>query len=348
MGVDEGVSTSPEHATLTGDGVDAIRVAEESLGQQHSTSAKVDLQVITAVLTAHSTSQEGVRKLRALQAEIEAAVRTRTDLDTPVGARDFQRFLTGKLRDIQHVLETADLDATSKATLLEALTALYAGTSVLAPEPSPATAPSSSAAMAPATAPVQAPTMPALPGVGMPASTGMPSLGAIPLPALPTASERSNLSRPTGVEQAPSDRKSQTETKPRERAPDGDDTTVVLPDEETVRAPNRDIAEVIRAVVDGTPVEDAYRRQGIEIPPVGTDVDDPVPATRLVAGDVAVFDSHHGLALGNGKALIENRVEPVSSVSGPSFRGWVHPPPRGATTEEPSAADTRPAIVGVA
>ena len=62
------------------------------------------MQVISAILNAHLKAVEGSQALTKLQQETEAAVRTRSDLDTPAGARDFQRFLIGKLRDIRAVV----------------------------------------------------------------------------------------------------------------------------------------------------------------------------------------------------------------------------------------------------
>lgn len=105
---------------------DAIRDAETALAQQNSTAAQVDLQVVTAVLNAHAANAEGAAELDRLQRDIETAVMIRTDLDTPAGAREFQRFLTGKLRDIRAVVDAAGLDATSKAALSVALASLYA------------------------------------------------------------------------------------------------------------------------------------------------------------------------------------------------------------------------------
>ena len=131
-------------APLQGDGAEAIRTAEAALTKQHSTVAMLDLQVITAVLSAHATTAAGARALAALQRDIESAVRTRTDLDTPAGARDFQRYLIGKLREIGAVVEAAGLDATSKATLAGAWNALYdaaTGPATPGPEPDPPVAP---------------------------------------------------------------------------------------------------------------------------------------------------------------------------------------------------------------
>ncbi|CAN5398537.1 DUF4226 domain-containing protein [soil metagenome] len=108
-----------------GAGVTAIKKAEGDLAHQNSSTAQLDLLVVSAILNAHATTQDGGATLRRLQAEIEDAVRTRTDLDTPTGARDFQRYLIGKLRQIGAVVENASLDDSSKAVLAGAWTALY-------------------------------------------------------------------------------------------------------------------------------------------------------------------------------------------------------------------------------
>ena len=112
-----------------GAAADAIRTAETALAQQHSQAAQLDLQVVTAVLNAHTSHAESVAALERLQIEIGDAITSRTDLDTPAGARGFQRYLIDKLRDIRTVVETADLDATSKAAMAAALASLYASSS---------------------------------------------------------------------------------------------------------------------------------------------------------------------------------------------------------------------------
>lgn len=109
----------------TGAAADAISNAEAALAQQNSASSQLDLQVISAILNAHLHAVDGGEALTRLQHETEAAVRTRSDLDTPAGARDFQRFLIGKLRDIREVVLNASLDDTSKSALMAAWTSLY-------------------------------------------------------------------------------------------------------------------------------------------------------------------------------------------------------------------------------
>jgi hypothetical protein len=108
-----------------GEAAEAIAHAEAALAHQNSASSQLDLQVISAILNAHLEAVEGREALTKLQEETEAAVRTRSDLDTPAGARDFQRFLIGKLRDIRAVVVNASLDDTSKSALMAAWTSLY-------------------------------------------------------------------------------------------------------------------------------------------------------------------------------------------------------------------------------
>jgi Domain of unknown function (DUF4226) len=108
-----------------GAAAEAIAGAEAALAHQNSASSQLDLQVISAIMNAHLKTVEGAEALSSLQRETEAAVQTRSDLDTPAGARDFQRFLIGKLRDIRAVVMTASLDDTSKSALMAAWTSLY-------------------------------------------------------------------------------------------------------------------------------------------------------------------------------------------------------------------------------
>ncbi|ANW62270.1 hypothetical protein BCA37_00380 [Mycobacterium sp. djl-10] len=141
-----------------GVGAAAIKKAETDLAHQNSATAQLDLLVIAAVLNAHSTTAHGGAELRRLQSEIENAVAVRTDLDTPAGARDFQRYLIGKLREIGAVVHNASLDDTSKAVLASAWTALYE--SAAAPKAAEPAAPGPAQSAAPA------PALDALPAYG--------------------------------------------------------------------------------------------------------------------------------------------------------------------------------------
>jgi hypothetical protein len=94
-------------------------------------------------------------------------------------------------------------------------------------------------------------------------------------------------------------------------------------------------------------VAEAYGQQGITIPAPGTAVAHPLDPARLVAGDIGMLTDRHAVALGNGKAVFNGSIEPISSVTGPSFLGWEHPPEPGSSTpptksERPTP--TRPAV----
>jgi hypothetical protein len=108
-----------------GAAAEAMAGAEAALAHQNSASSQLDMQVVAAILNAHQKAVEGRDALTKLQREIEAAVVGRSDLDTPAGARDFQRFLIGKLKDIRAVVLNASLDDTSKSALMAAWTSLY-------------------------------------------------------------------------------------------------------------------------------------------------------------------------------------------------------------------------------
>ena len=148
-GATAGPAPEPVPPAPQGAAAEAIRDAQEALGQQKSAAAQADLQVLEAVRNAHAGRAEGVAALDRLQREIEDAVAAHADLDTPAGARAFQRYLVDRLRDIRAVVESAGLDSTSKAALAEALTNLYASSTPpprgsgageggsVAPKPSP-------------------------------------------------------------------------------------------------------------------------------------------------------------------------------------------------------------------
>jgi hypothetical protein len=123
-------------------------------------------------------------------------------------------------------------------------------------------------------------------------------------------------------------------------------TTVTLPDGQTLTAASPELAAAIQAAVGGTPIADAFDDEGITIPPPGTAVAEPVDPSRLAPGDIGMFTNRHALALGQSKALLDGQIQHISTVTGPSFLGWEHPP-APVTTAEPARTDppapTRPA-----
>jgi hypothetical protein len=372
---------APEHQE--GAAADAIRNAEVALAHQNSTTAQVDLQVVTAVLNAHQKAAAGTQALSRLQRDIEGAVATRSDLDTPAGARDFQRYLIGKLRDIRAVVAGASLDDTSNSALMAAWTSLYNSSQPAATDdqPHPAGNQSHSAATEPdpdpyldtlaaddldgpreetpaqgaaAPAPTAAgvPSLPAFGGGGLPGGAGWGTPGGLALPGpLPGSDEQLS---PKGLDDArpkseePDDRLVSDEDDPEQHGhePVGP-TTVTLPNGDTVTAASPQLAAAIEAAAGGTPIAEAFRQQGMTIPPPGTAVSDPVDPSHLAPGDIGMFIDRHALALGDSRALVNGQIQHISTVSGPSFLGWEHPPvpvnaPEPDRTDPP--APTRPAI----
>lgn len=129
-----------------------------------------------------------------------------------------------------------------------------------------------------------------------------------------------------------------------ERPSDNGPVTVRLPDGATTSVANPQLAAAMQAAAAGQPVAEAFRRQGIDLPPPGTPVTTPVDATRLRPGDIGVFTDRHALAVGDGKALLDGQVHLVDNLRGPGFLGWQHPP---VAVQEPAPAGepapTRPA-----
>jgi hypothetical protein len=351
-----------------------------------------------------------------LQNEIESSVVTRTDLDTPAGARAFQRYLIDKLRDIRTVVETADLDATSKASLAAALASLYAssppasslpaepsaqaethGTDRPSPPPEPippqavpqprndaanpfltdtgipvdlgfdpspvgeamGSAPTDVGSPAPAAPantaapmappPTAAMTAPAagwggggFPGATMPSGGG---LSTLPAASLPDFSTRAGDDLPHRGEESKADpgtpdtgdqKPRGTEAGPGEGST-ADDLTIELPDGQSVTAPSPQLATVISAAVAGTPIPDAFSAQGITIPVPGSPIVAPVDPAMLVPGDIGVFSDRHALALGDGKALLDNQIQAIDGFEGRGLIGWQHPP-EPVTTSPPVQA----------
>lgn len=404
-----------------GAAADAIAGAEVALAHQNSMSSQLDLQVIAAILNAHLTAVDGSEALDELQQETEAAVRTRSDLDTPAGARDFQRFLIGKLRDIREVVATASLDDTSKATLMAAWTSLYnaskqeasspgdaqtatepaAGTgadadraaglisgdplldSLLFDDPGlvdEATLPQGAAPSGAATAP-SLPSMPSLgdgSGAATPSGAGSvpnlpagPALSAIPRaiasrldelddPSLdslaldPDASGDDSDDEPADLDEDTDGGGEDTEQPASSGEPQPlptGPTTVTLPNGDTITAASPELAAAINAAAGGAAIADAFQQQGIAIPPPGTPVSDPIDPARLAAGDIGMFTDRHALALGDGNAFLDGQMQQVSSMGGPNFLGWQHPPTSTTVTEPAQTGaptPTRPATTPVA
>jgi hypothetical protein len=120
-------------------------------------------------------------------------------------------------------------------------------------------------------------------------------------------------------------------------------TTVALPDGSTANAKTAALAQAVKAHLAGTPVDAAYRGAGIELPPPGTPVTNPVDPSALSCGSIGMFADHYVVALSSAKALQDGQVVPLSSVaSGPGFLGWMDPSAAPVTPPAPAASPAAP------
>jgi Domain of unknown function (DUF4226) len=111
-----------------GPSVAAIRARQSALASQHGAVADADGALAEVLASARAAIHESIRRLDAIADEIERAALGRADLaaDTPMGAREFQKFLVAKQREIAAVVADArELDR-AKTAVLERLQAQYA------------------------------------------------------------------------------------------------------------------------------------------------------------------------------------------------------------------------------
>ena len=139
--------------------------------------------------------------------------------------------------------------------------------------------------------------------------------------------------------QAPQPPPPDTNGTPGSATPPAPSTAVHLPDGSTVNARTAAIAAAVRACLAGAPLDAAYRQAGIELPPPGTPVTNPVDPAALTTGSVGMFKDHYVVALSSAKALQDGQVVSLSSAAaGPDFLGWIDPLAQGAPAAKPPVA----------
>jgi hypothetical protein len=107
-------------AEQAGLSIGAIGEKQVALSTQHAAVADADRALAEALAGVHAATVEGARRLDAIGAEIDRAVGNQAvlGLDTGVGAREFQKFLLAKQREILAVVSDArELDFAAKAVL---------------------------------------------------------------------------------------------------------------------------------------------------------------------------------------------------------------------------------------
>jgi Domain of unknown function (DUF4226) len=122
-------------------------------------------------------------------------------------------------------------------------------------------------------------------------------------------------------------------------------TLVSLPDGSSTTARTPALAQAVKAHLAGTPVEAAYRAAGIQLPPPGTPVTNPIDPSSLSCGTIGMFKDHYVVALSSVKAYQDGQVVPLAAVaSGPDFLGWVDPTAVGAGGSAAPAPAASPAL----
>ena len=108
----------------------AAAMTQDALSARLGAAAEADRVLATTLADAHQVSVEALRRLDAIEAEIESAVAQQDllALDTPQGARQFHRFLLAKQRDISDVVTGVHGAASAKVTELQALSGQYGAT----------------------------------------------------------------------------------------------------------------------------------------------------------------------------------------------------------------------------
>ena len=110
-----------EHA---GASVEALESARLLLEARDRDLAEAAAELVEVVSAAHAVATEAIRKLDAINAEIDAAVAANA-VTAPVEGREFARFLLAKQREISDVLITARAEADAKTAVLQRLADHY-------------------------------------------------------------------------------------------------------------------------------------------------------------------------------------------------------------------------------
>lgn len=106
---------------------DAAREREDALAGRLRTTTHLDRAFVATVRGAAQVALLGRRRLDGIEAEIRDALANQQALalDTAAGARQFQRFLTVKTRDIHQVIADTVADSRARAEVVRSLSGGY-------------------------------------------------------------------------------------------------------------------------------------------------------------------------------------------------------------------------------
>ena len=105
----------------------AIQARQAAMVTSHGAVVDADRVLAEAIADAHAVLRESVNRLDAIAAEIDRVVSGQADpaVDTPMGAREFQKFLVAKQREITAVVAHAHELDRAKSAVLQGLRAQY-------------------------------------------------------------------------------------------------------------------------------------------------------------------------------------------------------------------------------
>ncbi len=105
----------------------AIRARQAAMATSHGAVADADRLLAEAIADAHAVLRESVSRLDAIAAEIDRVASGQADpaVDTPMGAREFQKFLVAKQREIAAVVAHAHELDHAKSAVLQSLREQY-------------------------------------------------------------------------------------------------------------------------------------------------------------------------------------------------------------------------------
>ncbi|MEB4209263.1 DUF4226 domain-containing protein [Mycobacterium sp. 94-17] len=108
--------------------LEAVEARRSTLAGQRDAASEADRMLIDVLTSAHDAARAGVRRLDAIAEEIERATVNQADLaiDTPMGAREFRKFLVAKQREIASVVAEAREFGQAKSAVLQSLQDQYA------------------------------------------------------------------------------------------------------------------------------------------------------------------------------------------------------------------------------
>lgn len=109
----------------TGSAVAASQQRQAELAGRHGAIAEADRVLAEVLASAHEAMRDSVRRLDRIAAEIERA--RELVVDTPLGAREFQKFLLAKQREIGAVVADARALSHTKSVVLHGLREQYTG-----------------------------------------------------------------------------------------------------------------------------------------------------------------------------------------------------------------------------